>query len=159
MLISPSVPCRIPLRAYCRPVTVPCLFHLKEEELLRGEDGGEWLCRSQPSLDSALGYWKGVETVITVSDVQKKGVQRRDEVLMSPLVLIPNVFSLNRVNRVTKVIPPISTCLTPVSTLFALQHAQSLLWLRLLPSVLKSQSNSSGLDPGSPTTGVRSASV
>ena len=33
--------------------------------------------------------------VITVSDVQKKGVQRRDEVLMSPLVLIPNVFSPN----------------------------------------------------------------
>ena len=42
----------LPLAASYRPVTVPCSFHLKEEELLRGEDGGEWLCRSQPSLDS-----------------------------------------------------------------------------------------------------------
>ena len=33
--------------------------------------------------------------VITVGDVQKKGAQWRDEVLVSPLVHIPNVCSPN----------------------------------------------------------------
>ena len=82
----------LPLGAYYWPVTVPCSFHLKEEDLLGGEDGGG--VAMQISAFSGLYPATGrAWAVITVGDVQKKGAQRRDEVLVSPLVHIPNVCS------------------------------------------------------------------